>query len=134
MHNRNENHIAFRGLPKIHDRSPSHSLSSEAGGSSSCDPGRGTALGRRGAPPSLSWQERDHLWKPLLHEIAAGSMDIHAHQLRLPRAGALAPLTYLLRRVGERRQSAPAEIAVRAIVDERGVEVIPRRTLGYDTL
>ena len=26
-------------------------------------------------------RSRTHLWKPLLHEVAAGSMDIHAHQL-----------------------------------------------------
>src|SRR5258708_16835182 len=42
----------------------------------------GDRFGRRGrATVTLVDKNETHLWKPLLHEVAAGSMDIHAHQL-----------------------------------------------------
>src|ERR1044071_2211913 len=42
----------------------------------------GDRFGRRGrAIVTLVDKNETHLWKPLLHEVAAGSMDIHAHQL-----------------------------------------------------
>src|SRR5262245_64343385 len=42
----------------------------------------GDRYGRRGrAAVTLVDRNETHLWKPLLHEVAAGSMDIHAHQL-----------------------------------------------------
>ena len=94
----------------------------------------GDRLGRKGrAAVTLVDQNETHLWKPLLHEVAAGSMDIHAHQLDYLaqarwhhfnfRCGALEGLDRLRR-----------EITVAPTVDERGEEVIPRRTLRYDTL
>lgn len=40
----------------------------------------GNRLGKRGrAHITLIEQARTHLWKPHLHEIAAGSIDIHHH-------------------------------------------------------
>ncbi len=42
----------------------------------------GDKLGRRGkAHVTLVDRRRTHLWKPLLHEIAAGSMDLGVHEL-----------------------------------------------------
>ena len=42
----------------------------------------GDHLGRRGrARVTLVERGRTHLWKPLLHEVAAGSMDLDAHDL-----------------------------------------------------
>ena len=42
----------------------------------------GDKLGKRGeAVIELVDKERAHLWKPLLHEIAAGSMDLGVHEL-----------------------------------------------------
>src|SRR5256884_834579 len=42
----------------------------------------GDKLGRRGrADITLIDKSRTHLWKPLLHEIAAGSMDLGVHEL-----------------------------------------------------
>jgi NADH:ubiquinone reductase (H+-translocating) len=44
--------------------------------------GLGDRLGRRGlAEVSLVEKARTHLWKPLLHEVAAGSMDLSRHEL-----------------------------------------------------
>src|SRR5215470_13699111 len=42
----------------------------------------GDKLGRRErADVSLIEKARTHLWKPLLHEVAAGSMDVSRHEL-----------------------------------------------------
>ncbi|WGF88687.1 NAD(P)/FAD-dependent oxidoreductase [Marinivivus vitaminiproducens] len=42
----------------------------------------GNALGRRGkAQITLVERNRSHLWKPLLHEVAAGSMDLGRHDV-----------------------------------------------------
>jgi NADH:ubiquinone reductase (H+-translocating) len=94
----------------------------------------GDKLGRKKrAAVTLVDRNETHLWKPLLHEVAAGSMDIHAHQLDyLAQArwhhfnfcyGALAGL--------DRKRRT---ITVAPVLDESGAEVIPRRTLAYDTL
>ena len=85
------------------------------------------------AAVTLVDKNETHLWKPLLHEVAAGSMDIHAHQLDyLAQArwhhfnfcrGALVGLDRSRR-----------EITVGATTDGSGVEVLPRRRVPYDTL
>ena len=42
----------------------------------------GETLGRRGrADITLVDRHRSHVWKPKLHEIAAGSMDMSAHEV-----------------------------------------------------
>src|SRR6266566_7736340 len=42
----------------------------------------GNRLGKRGrAQIELIDKSRTHLWKPLLHEVAAGSMDLGVHEL-----------------------------------------------------
>jgi NADH dehydrogenase len=44
----------------------------------------GDRLARKGrAQVTLVDRGRTHLWKTLLHEVAAGSMDVHQHQLDL---------------------------------------------------
>src|SRR5499426_166724 len=94
----------------------------------------GDRFARKGrASVTLVDRNETHLWKPLLHEVAAGSMDIHAHQLAyLAQArwhhfsfccGALEGLD------GSRR-----EIKGAPTTDERGTEVLPRRRFPYDTL
>ncbi len=94
----------------------------------------GDRLGRkRRVAVTLVDQNETHLWKPLLHEVAAGSMDIHAHQLDYI---AQARWHHFSFRCGafEGLDRARREITVAPTVDERGEEVIPRRTLRYDTL
>ena len=42
----------------------------------------GERLGRRGlAHVTLVDMRRTHFWKPRLHEVAAGSVNLHAHEL-----------------------------------------------------
>src|SRR2546422_2928404 len=88
----------------------------------------GDRFGRRGrATVTLVDKNETHLWKPLLHEVAAGSMDIHAHQLDYLAQARWHHFTFCygaLESVDRTRR----EIAVAPTVDERGVEVIPRRT------
>ena len=94
----------------------------------------GNKLGRRGkAHITLIDKARTHLWKPLLHEIAAGSMDEDMHAIDylaqaywhgfVYRAGAMAGIDRARRVV----QVAP-------FVDDEGRLVTPRRDIGYDTL
>jgi len=94
----------------------------------------GDSLGRRGrAEITLIERARTHFWKPHLHEIAAGSMDIavydtdylaqsHWHCFRYW----IGEMTGLDRK---RRQ-----VHVAAFTDEDGDRVAPPRTIDYDTL
>jgi len=90
--------------------------------------GRGTR-----ATVTLVDRNETHLWKPLLHEIAAGSMDIHAHQLDYLAQARWHHFNFCCGSL-ESLDRSRREITVAPLVDERGVEVIPRRTLSYDTL
>lgn len=94
----------------------------------------GDSLGRRGkAIITLVDQSKTHVWKPLLHEIAAGSMNPEKHELVYL---AQAHWHHFLFRLGsmDGLDREKQEISISAHYDEDGVEVIPRRTLQYDTL
>ena len=94
----------------------------------------GNTLGKRKlAHVQLVDRLDTHVWKPLLHEVAAGSLDINAHQLDYLaqarwhhfafRPGALLGL-----------DRARREITVSAVHDDEGLEILPQRALPYDTL
>ena len=94
----------------------------------------GDTLGRRGqAEITLIDSARTHVWKPKLHEIAAGSMDMSAHEVGYMaqshwhhfryRVGAMVGLDR------ERR-----EVLVAPFIDDEGQQVTPQRAVGYDTL
>lgn len=94
----------------------------------------GDSLGRKGkAIITLIDKSKTHVWKPLLHEIAAGSMNPERHELVYL---AQAHWHHFLFRLGsmESLDRAKREISISAHYDEDGVEVIPRRTIQYDTL
>ncbi|MCV6609908.1 MAG: FAD-dependent oxidoreductase, partial [Amphritea sp.] len=78
-------------------------------------------------------RNRTHIWKPLLHEVATGSLDIntdgvvyrahaasHFYQFQL---GTMVDLDL----IGKR-------IRLQALLDEQGREVLPERDLAFDTL
>ena len=94
----------------------------------------GDKLGKRGrAHVTLVDRSRTHLWKPLLHEIAAGSMDIHAHQLDYLAQARWHGFTFALGALeGLDRQAH--RLTVAAVNDDEGTEILPKRTLSYDTL
>jgi NADH dehydrogenase len=94
----------------------------------------GDRLGRKGrAVVTLVDRNETHVWKPLLHEVAAGSMDIHAHQLDYLAQARWHHFNFCCGAL-DGLDRGRREIAVAPTLDERGGEVIPRRTLRYDTL
>src|SRR5690349_2695091 len=94
----------------------------------------GNRLGRKGrADITLIDKSRTHLWKPLLHEIAAGSMDAGVHELEYL---AQAHHHHFHFRVGEMigLDHQRREVMLAAYKDEDGRDVTPPRTFRYDTL
>jgi NADH dehydrogenase len=94
----------------------------------------GDKLGRRGkAEVTLIDKKRTHLWKPLLHEVAAGSMDIGMHELDYLAQAHWHGFRY---RVGELvgidRQHRRIEVG--PFRDEEGSIVTGRQWLPFDTL
>jgi NADH dehydrogenase len=94
----------------------------------------GDSLGRKGrADITLIDKHRTHVWKPKLHEIASGSVDMSAHEVDyLAQAHwhrfrfRLGELTGIDR---ERR-----EVQVAPYLDDEDRLVTPERAFGYDTL
>ena len=74
-----------------------------------------------------------HVWKPLLHEVAAGRMDASAHGADYP---ALAHLRHFKFRQGRMTglDRAQSTITVDDVLDDDGSEILPVRTLHYDML
>ena len=94
----------------------------------------GKRLGKRGkAQVTLIDKARTHIWKPKLHEIAAGSMDIGAHELDFL---AQSHWNHFRYRVGEMTglDRERQEVQIASFVDEDGVQVTPKRVFRYDTL
>jgi NADH dehydrogenase len=94
----------------------------------------GDTLGRRGkAIITLIDKSKTHVWKPLLHEIAAGSMNPERHELVYL---AQAHWHHFNFRLGsmDTLDRAKQEVSIAPHYDEDGHEVIPRRTFKYDTL
>ncbi|MDZ4098587.1 MAG: NAD(P)/FAD-dependent oxidoreductase [Methylophilaceae bacterium] len=94
----------------------------------------GNSLGRKGkAAITLIDRTRTHVWKPLLHEIAAGSMNPDKHEVEYL---AQAHWHHFRFRLGNMDgiDREKKEVYVAPYFDEDGVEIIPRRIFQYDTL
>ena len=94
----------------------------------------GNTLGKRGkAQITLIDRKRAHLWKPKLHEIAAGSMDIASHELDYLAQSHWHHFRY---KIGEMAgvDRDKQEVLVSAFIDDEGYQVTPNRTVRYDTL
>ena len=77
--------------------------------------------------------KKTHVWKPLLHEIAAGSMNPDKHELEYMAQAHWHHFRFRLGRMdGLNRQKK--EVLISRYVDEDGKEIIPRRSFQYDTL
>jgi NADH dehydrogenase len=94
----------------------------------------GASLGRRHkASITLLDKSRIHVWKPLLHEIASGSLDSETDSLELIAHARRRHYRYRIgAMVGLNR--AVRQVHVAPSLDEDGQTVIPPRVLGYDTL
>lgn len=74
-----------------------------------------------------------HVWKPLLHEVASGSLDANANEINYRAHARKHHYEFQLGRMnGLDRQSR--EIIIAAFVDNEGQEVVPERRIAYDTL
>jgi NADH:ubiquinone reductase (H+-translocating) len=94
----------------------------------------GDKLGRRRkALVTLVDRSRTHLWKPLLHQVAAGSMDLNDHELDYLYQARWHHFQFRLGRM-DALNRAKKEIRLAPTVDEAGREVIPRQFVPYDTL
>ena len=94
----------------------------------------GDTLGRRGqAQITLVDRARSHLWKPLLHEVAAGSLDVDDHELDYLAQAHWHHFTY---RYGELvgLDRARKIALLGPTFDEDGRQVTPERAEPYDTL
>ncbi len=77
--------------------------------------------------------ELTHLWKPLLHEVAAGTLNSYEDEVSYL---ALAHKNHFMFRLGrmDMLNRKTQEISLAPTLDKEGVEYIPRRTFKYDTL
>lgn len=94
----------------------------------------GHRLGRRGkANVTLIDVNLTHIWKPLLHEVAVGTLDSHKDDVIFLSHAKNHGFRFQQGRMDglDRRQHL---VQLAPIRDPEGHEVIPRRTLGYDTL
>lgn len=94
----------------------------------------GDKLGKRKkASVTLVDRARTHIWKPLLHEIAAGSMDVDRHEVEYMAQGHWHGFKF---RYGEMvgLDRAKKLLHLGRTVDEEGREITPDRWLPYDTL
>ena len=97
-----------------------------------------TQLGRRykknaDIQVTLVDQKRSHIWKPLLHEVATGSLDpstdaviYHAHAAKHHYEFQLGTFCGLDR--------ASKTVTLAEILDDNGQQILPERTLQFDTL
>jgi NADH:quinone reductase (non-electrogenic) len=94
----------------------------------------GDKLGRRKwADITLIDKYRTHLWKPLLHEVAAGSMDLSVHEINFL---AQAHWHHFHYRIGELigLDRGKREVHLAPYIDDDGNQVTPPRSFPYDTL
>ncbi|MCU0886870.1 MAG: NAD(P)/FAD-dependent oxidoreductase [Rubritepida sp.] len=94
----------------------------------------GDTLGKRGrVRVTLVDRARSHLWKPLLHEVAAGSLDVDDHELDYLAQAHWHHFTY---RYGELVDLDRARRIARLgpTFDEDGRQITPGREEPYDTL
>ena len=118
------------------DVAPAHRIVIVGGGAGGLELATelGDKLGRRGkADITLIDKARAHLWKPLLHEIAAGSMDLGHHELDYL---AQAHWHHFHYRTGEMigLDRNRREVLVGPVFEEHGTEITPARGYPYDTL
>jgi len=93
----------------------------------------GHKLGKKGAAEvTLIDATTTHIWKPLLHEVAAGTLD-ESEQVEYLAQAHRSHFRFRLGKM-EGLNRANKEIYVSPTINDAGEELIPRRTFSYDTL
>lgn len=78
-------------------------------------------------------QYPSHVWKPLLHEVAAGSMDPHMHQLSYAAQAQWKGFEFQLGTLAT-IDRANKIVTIERVLDELGEEILPKRRIKYHTL
>lgn len=94
----------------------------------------GEALGKSGrAEITLVDRSRTHVWKPLLHQVAAGTLDSHSDEIEYL---ALSVRHHFHFRLGELTglDRAAKQIHLAPVLSLEGEELLPESRLGYDYL
>src|SRR4026209_905864 len=86
---------------------------------------------RKRALITLVDRSRTHLWKPLLHQVAAGSMDMNDDELDYLYQARWHQFQFRLGCM-DGLIRANKQIHLAPTLDEDGREVIPARTIAYD--
>eukprot|EP01037_Dinobryon_pediforme_P013334 gene13334-13448_t len=82
---------------------------------------------------TLVERSRTHLWKPLLHAVAAGSLDRAQHELNYLAQAHWHHFTYRLGEMtGIDREQKQLQIA--ATIDDEGRQITPATSIPFDTL
>lgn len=94
----------------------------------------GKKLGKKNkAQITLVDSTHTHIWKPLLHEVAAGTLDSHEDEIEYLSQAMCSGFRFRLGRMdGLDRQKK--QITLAPTYNEDGVEIIPRRSFDYDYL
>lgn len=92
-------------------------------------------LGRKLGPQQVMLVDSRlyHIWKPSLHEVAAGTLDIHQEGLSYQMLAHDNGFTYVYGAMTA-LDAAARQLTVAAISSEAGEAVLPERRIGYDSL
>lgn len=94
----------------------------------------GKTHGKRGkASVTLVDANLTHIWKPLLHEVAAGSLNSSEDELNYVAQAKWNHFEFQLGRMNGLDRELK-KISLSATLDENGQELVPARELSYDTL
>jgi NADH dehydrogenase len=94
----------------------------------------GKTLGKKGAASVVLVDANlTHIWKPLLHEVAAGSLNSYEDELNYVAQAKWNNFTFQLGRMTGLDREAK-QIHLSATLDEDGNELVPERSLDYDSL
>jgi len=74
-----------------------------------------------------------HVWKPLLHEVASGSLDANANEINYRAHARKHHYEFQLGRMSGLDREAK-QLVIAAFHDQDGAEVVPERRIRYDTL
>lgn len=94
----------------------------------------GRKLGRKGkAKITLIDKHRVHIWKPLLHEVATGSLDTEIDGVVYRAHAARHGYEFQLGSVSGINRDAK-QVTLDSILDDHGGIIVPPRTISYDRL
>ncbi|MDH5516187.1 MAG: NAD(P)/FAD-dependent oxidoreductase [Gammaproteobacteria bacterium] len=94
----------------------------------------GKSLGKKKkAQITLIDANRTHIWKPLLHEVAAGTFDAYENQIEYMAQAKKNHFHFRLGRM-ESLDRSTKTVIVAATSNAKGEEIIPQREFNYDTL